>query len=212
VHSVGSRKISEQFVSSLLCPWSWLVSEEWVRLLLVFSRPKVLLLEAGTWGSGEFGNLEERERPPLEAANRQRLGRTQKILWVLLLQWFYSNSVRLSYLFVVTCCKRSIFPIIKPNSVYSFTHTSYNTLKWIKCLLAAWYEVIPKVLVPKEVRYYLTSLETIIFCMIQFPRISVFSRCNSYNLTATDTQPSYICGTSFSWSEARSPGATAVRC
>jgi hypothetical protein len=28
VHSVGSRKISEQFVSSLLCPWSWLVSEE----------------------------------------------------------------------------------------------------------------------------------------------------------------------------------------
>jgi hypothetical protein len=39
--------------------------------------------EAGSWGRGEFGNPEEEERPPLEAATKQRLGKTEKTLCVL---------------------------------------------------------------------------------------------------------------------------------
>jgi hypothetical protein len=31
-------------------------------------RCELLLLEAGSWGRGQFGNPEEGERPPLEAA------------------------------------------------------------------------------------------------------------------------------------------------
>jgi hypothetical protein len=44
---------------------------EWVRRLLRLSR-ELLLLEAGSWGRGQFGNPEEGERPPLEVATKQR--------------------------------------------------------------------------------------------------------------------------------------------
>jgi hypothetical protein len=37
---------------------SWLVSQ-WVRELLQFSRGELFLLEAGSWGRGNFGNPEE---------------------------------------------------------------------------------------------------------------------------------------------------------
>jgi hypothetical protein len=43
-----------------------------VRELLRFSRCVLSLLEAGSWGQGQFGILEEVERPPLEAASKQR--------------------------------------------------------------------------------------------------------------------------------------------
>jgi hypothetical protein len=37
-----------------------------------FSRCEPLLLEAGSWGKGHYGNSEEGERPLLEAATKQR--------------------------------------------------------------------------------------------------------------------------------------------
>jgi hypothetical protein len=37
-----------------------------VRELLWFIHCDLLLLEAGSWGLGQFGNLEQRERPPLK--------------------------------------------------------------------------------------------------------------------------------------------------
>jgi hypothetical protein len=48
------------------------LNDELVRELLRFSRCELLLLEAGSWGWGEFGKPEEAERPPLEAAIKQR--------------------------------------------------------------------------------------------------------------------------------------------
>jgi hypothetical protein len=43
-----------------------------VRELLGLSRRKLLLVKAGGRGQGQFGNPEEGERPPLEAATKQR--------------------------------------------------------------------------------------------------------------------------------------------
>jgi hypothetical protein len=43
-----------------------------IRELLGFSRCELLLLEADSWGRGQFGNPEEGERQPLEAATKQR--------------------------------------------------------------------------------------------------------------------------------------------
>jgi hypothetical protein len=37
-----------------------------------FSRCELLLLEAGSWGRGQFGNPEEGERSPFEVATKQR--------------------------------------------------------------------------------------------------------------------------------------------
>jgi hypothetical protein len=45
---------------------------ELVRELLLFSCCELLLLEAGSWGRGQFGNPEEGERPPLETPTKQR--------------------------------------------------------------------------------------------------------------------------------------------
>jgi hypothetical protein len=45
-------------------------------------------VRAGSWGQRQFGNPEEEERPPLEAATKQRLGKTEKTLCVLWLQWY----------------------------------------------------------------------------------------------------------------------------
>jgi hypothetical protein len=36
--------------------------------------------EGGSWGQGEIGNPEERERSPLEAATKPRIVKTQKIV------------------------------------------------------------------------------------------------------------------------------------
>jgi hypothetical protein len=41
-----------------------------------FSRCEPLLLEADSWGQGNFGNQEEGERPPLKAVTKQRLVKT----------------------------------------------------------------------------------------------------------------------------------------
>jgi hypothetical protein len=43
-----------------------------VRELLWFRCCELLLLEVGNWGQGQFGLPEEGERPPLEAATKQR--------------------------------------------------------------------------------------------------------------------------------------------
>jgi hypothetical protein len=51
----------------------WWVSEL-VRGQLGLSHCELLLLEAGSWGWGPFGNPEE--RPPLEAATKQQLVET----------------------------------------------------------------------------------------------------------------------------------------
>jgi hypothetical protein len=45
---------------------------ELARGLLRFSRCELLLSEARSCGRGQFGNPEEGERPPLEAATKQR--------------------------------------------------------------------------------------------------------------------------------------------
>jgi hypothetical protein len=42
------------------------------RELLRFSLCEILLLEVGSWVRGQFGNLEEGERPQLEAATKQQ--------------------------------------------------------------------------------------------------------------------------------------------
>jgi hypothetical protein len=47
-----------------------------VRELLRFGYCELLLLEAGSWGRGPFGNPQEVERSPLEAATKQRLVKT----------------------------------------------------------------------------------------------------------------------------------------
>jgi hypothetical protein len=39
--------------------------------------------EAGTWGREYFGNIEEVERPPLEAATKQRPVKIEKTVYVL---------------------------------------------------------------------------------------------------------------------------------
>jgi hypothetical protein len=43
-----------------------------VRELMGLSRCELLLLEASNWGRGQLGNPEEGERPPFEAATKQR--------------------------------------------------------------------------------------------------------------------------------------------
>jgi hypothetical protein len=43
-----------------------------VREFLEFSRCQLLLLEAGSWGQGQFGNPEDGECPRLKAATKQR--------------------------------------------------------------------------------------------------------------------------------------------
>jgi hypothetical protein len=52
-----------------------------VRKLLVFSRCELLLLEASSWDRGQFGLPEEGERPPLEAAIKQRQWRCDRGHW-----------------------------------------------------------------------------------------------------------------------------------
>jgi hypothetical protein len=65
-------------VSEWVSEWvSQLVGE----LVLGFSCCELLLLKANSWGRGQFGNLEEAERPPLEATTKQRLLKTW--LWTL---------------------------------------------------------------------------------------------------------------------------------
>jgi hypothetical protein len=54
---------------------------ELLREPLGFSCCDLLLSEVGSWGREPFGNLEEGERPPLEAATKQRLVKTW--LWTL---------------------------------------------------------------------------------------------------------------------------------
>jgi hypothetical protein len=44
--------------------------------MLRFSHCELLLLEAGSYGQGQFGNTEEGEHPLLEAATKQRLVKT----------------------------------------------------------------------------------------------------------------------------------------
>jgi hypothetical protein len=39
--------------------------------------------EAASWGRGQFENAKEGESPPLEAATKQRLMKTEKTLYVL---------------------------------------------------------------------------------------------------------------------------------
>jgi hypothetical protein len=63
--SLSKKAVDSQSVDS------WLVSE-WVRGLPGLSRCEPLVLESGIWGRGPFGNPEKRERPPLEAATKQR--------------------------------------------------------------------------------------------------------------------------------------------
>jgi hypothetical protein len=58
----------------------WWVSK-WVRGLLRFTRCEMLLVDIGSWGTGQFGNPEEGERPSLDAATEQRLVKTW--LWIL---------------------------------------------------------------------------------------------------------------------------------
>jgi hypothetical protein len=41
-----------------------------------FSRWELLLWSAGSWTRGQFGNAEEQERLPLEAATKERLLKT----------------------------------------------------------------------------------------------------------------------------------------
>jgi hypothetical protein len=53
------------------CSQLELVSEL-VRGLLRFSRCELLLLQVSSWGRWELGNPEKGERPPLEAATKQR--------------------------------------------------------------------------------------------------------------------------------------------
>jgi hypothetical protein len=59
---------------------SWLVSQS-VRGLLGLSGFELLLLEAGSWSRGIFGNPEEGERSPLEAATKHWLGKTEETLY-----------------------------------------------------------------------------------------------------------------------------------
>jgi hypothetical protein len=41
---------------------------------------ELLLWEAGSWGREKFGNPEEGERPPLEAATKQQTDKTECVL------------------------------------------------------------------------------------------------------------------------------------
>jgi hypothetical protein len=73
-----------------------------------------LLWESGNWGRGEFGNQEEGECRPLEAASTQRLMKTST-------HWedVVSHIVICEGISVVMSCKSSINPITDPNPVYS---------------------------------------------------------------------------------------------
>jgi hypothetical protein len=54
---------------------SWLVSW-WVSVMLWLGHCDLLLLEAGSWGQGQFGNPEEGECPPLKISTKQQLVET----------------------------------------------------------------------------------------------------------------------------------------
>jgi hypothetical protein len=73
--------------------------------------------EAGSWDRGQFGNPEEGERPPLEAATKQRPAKTEEILCVLKLQWSLE---------CVTQWDCRSYECKCPNPVYS--HTSHVTI------------------------------------------------------------------------------------
>jgi hypothetical protein len=85
-----------------------------VRWLLELNYCELLLLQAGSWGWGQFGNPEERERLSLEAATRQRLVKTVR-------DWEDAvchtvicgvcRRVRAQSLLVVTSCKIPIDPV-----------------------------------------------------------------------------------------------------
>jgi hypothetical protein len=68
----------------------------WVRGLLRYSRCELLLWEAGSWGTRQFGNPKEKERLPLEAATKQRLMKT----------WLWQYCMRSMSL--VTCLSNPI--------------------------------------------------------------------------------------------------------
>jgi hypothetical protein len=61
--------------SAIKFEWSVLVGEHSARELLGFGHCGPLLLEAGSWGWEQLGNLEARERLQLEATAKQRLWR-----------------------------------------------------------------------------------------------------------------------------------------
>jgi hypothetical protein len=70
---------------------------------------------------GQFGNPGEGKRPPLEAVTRQRLVKThhtKKTVGAVVNCSVYELTIAI-YLFVVTNCKWSIYPITNPNCVYS---------------------------------------------------------------------------------------------
>jgi hypothetical protein len=58
---------------------------------------------------GQFGNPGEAERPPLKAATKQQLVKTEKTPICALVTVIFGvcNSVKLSWLFVVTSCKKA---------------------------------------------------------------------------------------------------------
>jgi hypothetical protein len=99
------------------------VVSEWVRELLRFSPCELLLLEAGSWGRGQFGNPKVAERPSLYAATKQRLVQT------------VTGREHLS-LYVVTSCAfnksrlptqtASIVTLTRDNRVHCTSHIHIN--------------------------------------------------------------------------------------
>jgi hypothetical protein len=101
----------------------WWVSEL-VRETLRFSHREMLLLEAGSWGQGQFGKPEEWEHPPLKADTKQRLVKTvtdwEDLVYPILIREVF-GTVRANALFVVTSCRSSVNPITN-----SHAHTRDN--------------------------------------------------------------------------------------
>jgi hypothetical protein len=107
---------------------------ELIRGLLQFSFWEPLLLEAGSWGRGEFGNPEKGECPPLKAATKQWLVETvtdcgHESESERVSEWVSERAcVRASVCVCVRAqsravSKSSINPIILPNPVYSHSIT-----------------------------------------------------------------------------------------
>jgi hypothetical protein len=100
-----------------------------VRQHLEFSHFELLLLEAGSWGRGQFGNPEERKCPPLEAATKEQLvkavtGWEEEVYPIVICE--VCGTVRAQSLLVVSTCNSSINPITNPNPVYSHSIGWYS--------------------------------------------------------------------------------------
>jgi hypothetical protein len=97
-----------------------------------FSSCELLLLDAGSWGTGIVKEARLRGKSAVKATTRQRLVKTVRVV----VNYRVCDLAIALWLLVVMIHKCSINPITNPNPVYSHTHTCDNIkVKRALCLI-----------------------------------------------------------------------------